>query len=181
MPGPEMLEDVCADVMEAAWTDRGRALILRNEDFYETYALDGAALVERACRLAGRDLTPDEWQQFIPEWLYERTCAGAAEEPPPAASSAPAVAGPPAAADGDKSEKILEVQRVAGVRLPECAGRAVPATCWYVSLRFLDEAVITRMSAGEPVAYYRVVRTGQWVVRDQAKAGPAVIPPAWAR
>jgi hypothetical protein len=28
----------------------------------------------RACRIAGRSLTPSEWQQFVPERRYETVC-----------------------------------------------------------------------------------------------------------
>jgi hypothetical protein len=83
--------------------------------------------------------------------------------------------------DDEKAENVLAVQRFTGVRLPMCTSRANPAGCWHVSQRFLDEAVVIRVVGPAPVAYYRVVRTGQWVVRDQATTGPAGIPPAWAR
>ena len=30
--------------------------------------------VERACKIAGRNLTHAEWKQYFPKLAYERTC-----------------------------------------------------------------------------------------------------------
>ncbi len=37
---------------------------------------DRGALVAQACRLAGRDLTPDEWSADVPDFSYRKVCAG---------------------------------------------------------------------------------------------------------
>lgn len=34
-------------------------------------------LLEQACRVAGRDLSPAEWEQVLPDRPYERTCPDA--------------------------------------------------------------------------------------------------------
>jgi WD40 repeat protein len=37
--------------------------------------VDVASWVSRACRLAGRDLTPAEWSEFLPDQPYRETCS----------------------------------------------------------------------------------------------------------
>jgi WD40 repeat protein len=39
------------------------------------YPLDPAVWLATACRIAGRDLTRDEWRTYLPDRRYQRTCA----------------------------------------------------------------------------------------------------------
>ena len=38
------------------------------------YPLDPAVWLATACRIAGRDLTRDEWRTYLPDRPYRRTC-----------------------------------------------------------------------------------------------------------
>jgi WD40 repeat protein len=40
------------------------------------YPLDPQAWLDRACQVAGRDLTREEWSSYLPDRPYERTCTG---------------------------------------------------------------------------------------------------------
>ena len=39
-----------------------------------TYPLDPQVWLDRACAVAGRDLTRDEWSSYLPGREYEQTC-----------------------------------------------------------------------------------------------------------
>jgi hypothetical protein len=39
------------------------------------WTLDTTALIERACAVAGRDLTRTEWSQYLPERPQQPTCS----------------------------------------------------------------------------------------------------------
>lgn len=41
-----------------------------------TYSLDPRRWLARACAVAGRDLTHDEWSRYLPDRPYRRTCSG---------------------------------------------------------------------------------------------------------
>ncbi len=66
----------------AAFSPDGHQLVL-SERRQQLWLLDGD--VERwrarACRLAGRDLTEDEWARYVPDTAYRKTCSAAGPGP----------------------------------------------------------------------------------------------------
>lgn len=40
----------------------------------QTYDLAVSDWIARACRIAGRELTQAEWQQFLPGYPYQEVC-----------------------------------------------------------------------------------------------------------
>ena len=55
----------------------GRRLLLTHADGHgAVWDVDPDSWARRACRLANRTLTPDEWQEFLPGRPYQPACAG---------------------------------------------------------------------------------------------------------
>jgi hypothetical protein len=70
LPG---LDNVAED---AGFTPDGKRVIVmttEGEGFAWDVTLDGWE--RQACAVAGRDLTRDEWDEFLPERSYERVCS----------------------------------------------------------------------------------------------------------
>ena len=59
----------------ATFAPRGNSLLVANDDGNAfTWAVSLTALEQRACAIAGRNLTHQEWNQFVPGQSYRRTC-----------------------------------------------------------------------------------------------------------
>jgi WD40 repeat protein len=55
--------------------DEGRTVVtLTNDAGVQRWAISPQALLEHACDVAGRNLTPDEWQIALPNLPYAATC-----------------------------------------------------------------------------------------------------------
>jgi hypothetical protein len=63
------------DELAASFTPNGRRLFIVSETG-EAWAwdVDPASWEERACRIAGRRLTPAEWQAYLPDRPYRPAC-----------------------------------------------------------------------------------------------------------
>jgi len=67
-PGPE-------DDLAASFTPDGRRLFVVSETGEAwVWSVDQASWPGRACRIAGRSLTPVEWQHYLPDRPYQATC-----------------------------------------------------------------------------------------------------------
>jgi WD40 repeat protein len=65
-----------ADV-EVAVRDEGRTVVTLTEDRgVQLWPVSPAVLLDQACDVAGRDLTPAEWSAALPTLPYARTCPG---------------------------------------------------------------------------------------------------------
>jgi hypothetical protein len=94
----DFVEGGCDDV-DAVWMQNGGAVLLqardRCDDIFATCVTrlptDPVALTARACEVAGRDLTRDEWQRYLPAFEFEPTCpaVSAADTQGPAGPDAP--------------------------------------------------------------------------------------------
>lgn len=93
----------------ASWTGGGSLLTVdygsecnaldASECALQVWPTDPAELLPRVCALAGRNMTREEWSQFLPEWPYALTCPAFAEPralagSDPVDSSVPASASP---------------------------------------------------------------------------------------
>jgi WD40 repeat protein len=59
----------------AQFTPNGRFLLSVNANGHGSlWPVSPAALENHACAVAGRNLTPQEWSQFIPGYRYHRIC-----------------------------------------------------------------------------------------------------------
>ena len=59
----------------ARFTPDGRHLfVLRDSGEAERWEVDPDAWSEHACRVAGRELTRAEWDEFVPDQDYRRVC-----------------------------------------------------------------------------------------------------------
>jgi WD40 repeat protein/DNA-binding SARP family transcriptional activator/class 3 adenylate cyclase len=68
-PGPASLG------AKAAYSDDGQTVIVAYDDgSIVSFATDPNAWEAHACEVAGRNLTPDEWNDVFPDRAYERTC-----------------------------------------------------------------------------------------------------------
>ena len=54
--------------------DGSQLRVSRDDGSVLTWDLDPASWVATACRLAGRDLTQEEWRTYLPNRPYTRTC-----------------------------------------------------------------------------------------------------------
>ena len=53
----------------------GNEIVVSTEDGPgRRYPMDTDAWIDHACEVAGRDLTEDEWNRFLPNQAYRRTC-----------------------------------------------------------------------------------------------------------
>ena len=53
----------------------GNEIVVSTEDGPgRRYPMDTDAWIDHACDVAGRDLTEDEWNRFVPNQAYRRTC-----------------------------------------------------------------------------------------------------------
>ncbi len=53
----------------------GNEIVVSTEDGPgRRYPMDTEAWIDHACSVAGRDLTEDEWNRFVPNQVYRRTC-----------------------------------------------------------------------------------------------------------
>ncbi|MGX4656876.1 hypothetical protein ACWCHM_24635 [Micromonospora sp. SCSIO 07396] len=95
IPGTESVENGCADLPDIAWTDSGRLLLVGVPDgTFARYTVEPAQLLDRACRLAGRNLSASEWRQYLPEWPYQQTCPGSDPSSGPATTGSTGPASP---------------------------------------------------------------------------------------
>jgi WD40 repeat protein len=71
-------EQLGADLRGASaatfFPDGRRLLASQSDGSGFVWTVDGAALAQRACRIAGRSLTEAEWRTFLPHRRYARTC-----------------------------------------------------------------------------------------------------------
>jgi WD40 repeat protein len=59
----------------ATFAPRSNSLLVANDDGNAfTWPVSTTALEQRACAIAGRNLTQQEWNQFVPGQSYRRTC-----------------------------------------------------------------------------------------------------------
>jgi WD40 repeat protein len=56
-------------------SDGGRLLLTHADGRGAIYDVDPASWSKRACMLANRTLTPEEWEEFLPGQAYEPACA----------------------------------------------------------------------------------------------------------
>ena len=64
-----------ADGFGIAWTDTGRLVTASGDGSVITWDTEQRRWSAAACRIAGRDLTAAEWQRYLPERPYRRTCS----------------------------------------------------------------------------------------------------------
>jgi WD40 repeat protein len=70
LPGPNYQEAVAA-----SFTSHGRSVVVVSDTGSAwRWDVDPSDWEKRACQLAGRSLTPQEWQQFLPDRQYHATC-----------------------------------------------------------------------------------------------------------
>ena len=63
--------------VSARFAPDGRHLfVLRGSGDAERWEVDPDAWSRHACRVAGRELTRAEWEQFVPDQDYRRVCGG---------------------------------------------------------------------------------------------------------
>ena len=63
-----------AQAFGIAWTNSGRLVTGSPDGSVITWDTEPRRWLRAACRIAGRDLTPAEWQRYLPEQPYRRTC-----------------------------------------------------------------------------------------------------------
>jgi hypothetical protein len=59
-----------------AYLDDGRTLVADGPNGAIFLDMDPRAWLATACRLAGRDLTREEWTAYLSDEPYRRTCSG---------------------------------------------------------------------------------------------------------
>jgi WD40 repeat protein len=69
-PGPSS-----QDAVAASFTSLGRSVVVVSATGSAwRWDVDPSDWETRACQLAGRSLTPQEWQEFLPDRRYDTTC-----------------------------------------------------------------------------------------------------------
>jgi hypothetical protein len=58
----------------AAFNPDNNNLLVYNSPELRVWDLSPASLLQRACRVANRNLTKVEWQQYLPGEPYHKTC-----------------------------------------------------------------------------------------------------------
>lgn len=209
-----------ADDLGAAWADAEGTVLLTSLRVgpcdepgacpLQRWDLDPDRLADRLCAAAGRNLTEDEWEQFLPGWDYEQTCPDAGAPPAPTRTSTTAEPAAPSstttepetpsttttttapdepADPADPADALVgHLDEVRPGLLTDASGPCddpgVPggATCYLVVAEGDDEVV---MGVGYPeselVAVYRLVPAGGgWEVVDEHGLQSGEPTPSWA-
>ena len=70
LPGPSSKEAVAASFM----LDSHSVIVVSDSGSGWIYHVDPSDWETRACEVAGRSLTQQEWQEFLPDRPYHATC-----------------------------------------------------------------------------------------------------------
>ena len=75
---PIILDDHDNWVLSGCFDPSGNKVITGSSDRYlRTWPVDSKFLAERVCELVSRNMTPEEWKEFVgPDVPYQKTCAG---------------------------------------------------------------------------------------------------------
>lgn len=65
-----------SDVAVGTLDGGGTVVTLTADEGVQRWAISPQALLEHACDVVGRNLTPDEWRSALPSLPYARTCEG---------------------------------------------------------------------------------------------------------
>lgn len=144
----------CTSV-EVRWLESTRSLLVV-EEFGRVYTLptDVDALLTRACAVAGRNLRPSEWVQFLPgEQTYRTTCP---DQPVPAeresggAFGSPTATPTPTATTTVRDDPTFPLELETDVPAPPWAPTAVPADFpgREVALGFVEQSLLD--DGGDP-------------------------------
>jgi len=60
-------------VFDMAFSSDGKLLVTSSNEII-LWNMDPASWIDKACRLAGRDFTPNEWQTYMGDKKFEKTC-----------------------------------------------------------------------------------------------------------
>jgi hypothetical protein len=61
--------------MAIGFSPDNRQLVTMSESEVRLWSLRLDELIDRACRTVGRNMTSDEWQQFMGDQKYRATCS----------------------------------------------------------------------------------------------------------
>ncbi|BEL05558.1 hypothetical protein Q0Z83_037490 [Actinoplanes sichuanensis] len=60
---------------QSSFTADGTGLVVQGDGYLTVHPLDAETALRNACRLAGRELTPDEWRTHAPAFSYRKVCS----------------------------------------------------------------------------------------------------------
>lgn len=186
-PGPPEIQGGCDGTYDAAWTASGRTLLIGQEsEQLNRYLVHGSDLLQQACRLAGRNLTPAEWGLYLPDWPYERTC------PTNAATDAGTGAPPAPSADAGGSmtptgtgNSFRDLATPLNPDLPQCRdGEPVPRDGCLRVFRQDDRQAVLGLALGNDYTDYYLLekQNGRWTVKESHEvnvSGNGPSPPSW--